>query len=1578
MDPSTDMSASLSEERDRIRRQVEELEQNLSVTQNELDLLSSETDDSSDGEDVEEEVETAGLGLLVQRQKIQEEIQDLEDMLGRHSPIVISDGDTSSSSDESDLGLSPSVDSCLQLNLVYQQVVQDILDQLETLLNQNQRQQRELVTQMSGPIKEPSRRQPSRSSYQHPVKKYLGRFLKPYFKDKLTGLGPPANQEAKQRALRMAGYLDDNKLKPKRWESWQKNLLIHSVARDTLKRLIQPKLSRVEYLTQKLSSVEEAGRQQLREQMDGLEREIDLLREKKEEELIGDRYDEHDWQKISNIDFEGIKGAEDIRVFWQNFLHPSINKSSWSKEEVQQLKEVSRRHEERHWESIAQELGTGRTAFMCLQMFQRFVSVSLKRKIWTPEEDVLLRELVDKMRIGNFIPYTQMSYFMEGRDPGQLIYRWNQVLDPSLKKGPWTKEEDQLLLNAVARHGEKSWWKVRLEVPGRTDGGCRDRYLDCLRGGLRRGAFDGQERELLHRLVEKHGVGRWAKIAAEIPHRLDSQCMREWRKLSQPSSQGKKREKRPRKAAGEKKKRGAEAKRTIRRRLVRVKEEELTDEEEEELLIPYMDSDEEEEKTAKEERIEEEAEEEVEYAIPPLQEWLPAEKLASDSLSFRPVALPPSSDPQDGKPVRSTIVGKSGRSVVIGPRPRELRWEERHSKSAMMMVSADQLRTHLSRRGARQRGGAGGSKGSEKGMEYELQAAVTPWIGNLLIASSTRRTLADVLREGCERSGVTSTSVFLLLLHAMNVDVIGCREMIGRRQNKAAPLTPPPDTKTRDSRTVAGALQQRRARRQQQGVEQERRRLMLLHLQQLLQVEQVEKQLLQVEQVEKPRLLQAEQVEKQLLQVEQVEKPRLLQAEQVEKQLLQVEKPRLLQVEQVEKQLLQVEQVEKPRLLQAEQVEKQLLQVEQLEKQLLQLEQVEKPRLLLQAEQVEKQLLQVEQVEKQLLQLEQVEQVEKPRLLLQVAPRQVVFVPQVRDASCIQVKAPTTAALAPPPPHRLAVASISTRKPTRGGEPRHEEDQEPRQTDGSQITQAEAVQTASWSSVSSQTAEPSSSAHRVVEPPFTVAVPYREHNYMLSSKPRSAPKRQSRGRKRQRGEEPQEKAGGGAAVRQDEKRLRRPSLKARAVQEAVQAQRQSRGRKRQRGEEPQEKAGGGAAERQDEKRLRRPSLKARAVQEAVQAQAEAKKRSSSSPWRRSKDGVGAQPLPQPPPPPQAQAPPTALPLFPGQTMWVMTQTGLVQMAFVSPLAPPPHRSNLSIPYQPPPALAPPTCLTKPRPPLALSRSSSQPHPEGNLPYKGGVVAAKAPPLRKEGLQFDSSLMFLEPQEAVRDWLSGRGGVPGARGSLPYLPPSASTLSALSALLRAKKCLTQASLQLLSEGNKPRHPSPTQPSSTHPSPTQPGPTQPSTTQPPPDLPDSTSDLRRPAEKPAASVSADQEHQEVEERVRAVRQLVAERFSTNPAYQLLKARFLSCFTVPALLATMQPIKEEELSCSSRQEEEEEKKIQEPGRRRRTARSRLLSGSSAAPANHFSGISNTSRPTPDQAGPLETGPEQPSPDQ
>nr|XP_057927488.1 snRNA-activating protein complex subunit 4 [Doryrhamphus excisus]XP_057927489.1 snRNA-activating protein complex subunit 4 [Doryrhamphus excisus] len=804
----------LSEQRDRIRQQVEDLERSLCATETELDLLSSDTDDQSNG-DSDEEAGQETSGLLAQRDKIQSEIQNLENFLGPHSSVVVSDDDSSSS--DSELGLSPSVDLCLQMNLVYQQVLQEKLQQLDMLMTHNLRQQKDILSQLSGPMRETSREDPASSSYPKPTTLFLGHFLKPYFKDKLTGLGPPANQETQEKMVKMKGCLDYNKIKVKRWGSWQKALLIDAVSRDSLRRLIQPKLSRVDYLSQKLSSADESSGHQLRSTIESLEKEIESLRAKKAKDLIGEQFEDHDWQKIANIDFEGLREAEDICLFWQNFLHPSVNKSRWSAEEVQKLKEISRRHEERHWDLIAAELGTGRTAFMCLQTFQRFISDSLKRRTWTESEDQKLRELVDKMRIGNFIPYTQISYFMEGRDTPQLIYRWCQVLDPSLKKGPWSKEEDQMLLRAVARHGEKSWWKIRLEVPGRTDSACRDRYKDCLKEGTKKGTFDDEELELLKKLVDKHGVGRWAKIAAEVPNRNDAQCMRAWKTI-----------RRRLEASSTQRRRSSEApKRKRRTPLLRVKvkkkkkeeeEEEESSDEEEEAVVKYMESDEEEE----EEREREEPaagdgdeEEQEEYRVLPMSRWIPDKENQVGNLpSWRPVTLPTSSDPsRPQQPVRSTVLGKSGWSVAVGPPPQDLRWEERHGGGVMMMLSHDQLYAQLSRQAADKRNKRHPRRVTETSLDYQLQAAVSPWIGNLLIPSPGGATLADALGECGGKSRVSSTPIFLLLLHAMSMDTTGCKKVIERRKDKLLLVDPPPlpPAPLKSPKTVAGMLQRRQA-----------------------------------------------------------------------------------------------------------------------------------------------------------------------------------------------------------------------------------------------------------------------------------------------------------------------------------------------------------------------------------------------------------------------------------------------------------------------------------------------------------------------------------------------------------------------------------------------------------------------------------------------------------------------------------------------------------------------------------------------------------------------------------------------
>ncbi|XP_025216589.1 snRNA-activating protein complex subunit 4 [Theropithecus gelada] len=438
--------------------------------------------------------------------------------------------------DPKDKTLPEDPETCLQLNMVYQEVIQEKLAEANLLLAQNREQQEELMRDLAG-----SKGTKVKDGRSLPPSTYMGHFMKPYFKDKVTGVGPPANEDTREKAAQ--GIKAFEELLVTKWKNWEKALLRKSVVSDRLQRLLQPKLLKLEYLHQKQSKVSnEMEKQALEKQAREAEKEIQDINQLPEEALLGNRLDSHDWEKISNINFEGSRSAEEIRKFWQNSEHPSINKQEWSGEEVEQLQAIAAAHGHLEWQKIAEELGTSRSAFQCLQKFQQR-NKALKRKEWTEEEDRMLTQLVQEMRVGSHIPYRRIVYYMEGRDSMQLIYRWTKSLDPGLKKGNWAPEEDAKLLQAVAKYGEQDWFKIREEVPGRSDAQCRDRYLRRLHFSLKKGRWNLKEEEQLIELIGKYGVGHWAKIASELPHRSGSQCLSKW-KIMMGKKQGLRRRRR--------------------------------------------------------------------------------------------------------------------------------------------------------------------------------------------------------------------------------------------------------------------------------------------------------------------------------------------------------------------------------------------------------------------------------------------------------------------------------------------------------------------------------------------------------------------------------------------------------------------------------------------------------------------------------------------------------------------------------------------------------------------------------------------------------------------------------------------------------------------------------------------------------------------------------------------------------------------------------------------------------------------------------------------------------------------------
>lgn len=123
--------------------------------------------------------------------------------------------------------------------------------------------------------------------------------------------------------------------------------------------------------------------------------------------------------------------------------------------------------------------------------------------------------------------------FSTGRDRRALSLRYNYTLQPTIKRGKWTPEEDALLKQAVSEFGEV-WREVTKRVPGRTGVQCRERWVGRLskqtevqeKKTYKRWTpvEDAQLRTLVERDLS------WVAIASMIQggERSDKQCRERW------------------------------------------------------------------------------------------------------------------------------------------------------------------------------------------------------------------------------------------------------------------------------------------------------------------------------------------------------------------------------------------------------------------------------------------------------------------------------------------------------------------------------------------------------------------------------------------------------------------------------------------------------------------------------------------------------------------------------------------------------------------------------------------------------------------------------------------------------------------------------------------------------------------------------------------------------------------------------------------------------------------------------------------------------------------------------------------
>ncbi|KAK4518713.1 uncharacterized protein ATC70_008935 [Mucor velutinosus] len=185
-------------------------------------------------------------------------------------------------------------------------------------------------------------------------------------------------------------------------------------------------------------------------------------------------------------------------------LMDSSTRGPWAKEELKALEKAGQGkafHEIQDWKAIQSQLPRQRPTYMIKQTYKHSIDPNIKHGKWSEEEIEKLTSLIHRYGEKNM---QQVALMMGSRTARQCLERWRWQMTNE-KKGRFSKEEGDQILDAVSKYGENFAVVAKVTGISRTPRHISQHYHNVLAPDIDKSEWTLDEEEKVYKACMKHG-----------------------------------------------------------------------------------------------------------------------------------------------------------------------------------------------------------------------------------------------------------------------------------------------------------------------------------------------------------------------------------------------------------------------------------------------------------------------------------------------------------------------------------------------------------------------------------------------------------------------------------------------------------------------------------------------------------------------------------------------------------------------------------------------------------------------------------------------------------------------------------------------------------------------------------------------------------------------------------------------------------------------------------------------------------------------------------------------------------------